>query len=110
MLDHEGVDGPVAAMLVEFFVSTGYKDWANKALQEVVRQSQSTQPVVVADALFRYGQAWNDRDSLKRSHQMYEELIRQYPSEIELHRRLDTLGRLLSPATSATTTTSAAPR
>jgi hypothetical protein len=100
MLDHEGVDGPTAVMLFDFFVSNGEKAPAAKSLQVIEQQLQHTQPSVVLQCLMRFAQTWKDLDALERARRILKDLLRAYPTRIELHRDLEAVTRLLGPATS----------
>jgi hypothetical protein len=103
MLEHEGVDGAWAVRVFGLAVSLRDKDLASRALQQIVQPSQGVPPPVVAEACLRFGQVWNDPTSLERAMSLYEELARSHPDEIQMHRNLETVKRLLSGRANATT-------
>ncbi len=100
MLDHEIIDGPWAPNLFNVFLEAGQRPQAERALRIVEQQYASIQPPLVADALFRYGKTYADRPSLEKARQTYSQLSTADPSNLETHRRLEELSRVLQPITS----------
>lgn len=86
--------------MVKVFIDRGEPEKARVALNALTETSQGGPDVYVAQACYRYGRAYGDRESLLKAEQLYLALSRLHPEEERYRAAVTAIRRLLAPATS----------